>query len=378
MKTRAASRTEASADEIAFDAFISYKRDADGPLAAALQRALHRFAKPWNRQQSLRIARDTTTFSAAESLPEEIRRALNQSRCLIVIASPEAANAKWVNDEVSYWCAMRSGAPVMIALAAGTLAWNDALGDFEQAADFPLPSGLRGHFSAEPIWVDLRWVRAERVSGSWNSVGPSLTDGRFQDAVATLAARIRGVPKDVLYSQDLLQHRRTIRIVRLTAIVLGVLLVAALLLGGLAAWQRHVTLQQAEALNRQYYDASLRLVQREWEKTPVQTDRILELLAGTATNRARGFEWRYWNALLHRDLHSLRGHTSWVTSVGLSADGWRIVTGSWDTTGARGAGDPCVDGVPAAMSRALPSASRASPLEVGPVSVDEVVARDYP
>ena len=53
MKTRAASRTEASADEIAFDAFISYKRDADGPLAAALQRALHRFAKPWNRQQSL-------------------------------------------------------------------------------------------------------------------------------------------------------------------------------------------------------------------------------------------------------------------------------------------------------------------------------------
>jgi hypothetical protein len=44
-----------------YDAFISYSHAADGALAPALQRGLHRLAKPW---YALRVYRDETNLAA--------------------------------------------------------------------------------------------------------------------------------------------------------------------------------------------------------------------------------------------------------------------------------------------------------------------------
>ena len=47
-----------------YDAFISYGRSADRVLTGALQQALHRFDKPWNRLRALRVFRDDATLAA--------------------------------------------------------------------------------------------------------------------------------------------------------------------------------------------------------------------------------------------------------------------------------------------------------------------------
>jgi hypothetical protein len=43
-----------------FNGFISYSHAADGRLAPAVQRGLHRLAKPWHRRRALWIFRDQT------------------------------------------------------------------------------------------------------------------------------------------------------------------------------------------------------------------------------------------------------------------------------------------------------------------------------
>lgn len=46
----------------------------------------------------------------------------------------------------------------------------------------------------------------------------------------------------------------------------------------------------------------------------------------------RGFEWFYLDRLCHRELITLKGHTSYVTSVAFSPDGKRLASPSHDRT----------------------------------------------
>jgi WD40 repeat protein/serine/threonine protein kinase len=88
----------------------------------------------------------------------------------------------------------------------------------------------------------------------------------------------------------------------------------------------------AEAIGRLYI-SDMRLAQRAWEDN--QIGWLLELLESQRPERTggrdlRGFEWHYWWRLCHSDLLTLKGHTGWVTSLGYSPDGNRIVSGSLD------------------------------------------------
>ncbi|HSJ35202.1 MAG TPA: hypothetical protein VLB85_09130 [Acidimicrobiia bacterium] len=78
-------------------------------------------------------------------------------------------------------------------------------------------------FSEEPRWVDLRFAREEDQL--------DLKNPRFSSAVADIASALRGVPKDELESEEVKQHRRTIRTAWAAAALVGVLGVAATLFG---------------------------------------------------------------------------------------------------------------------------------------------------
>src|ERR1700686_361087 len=86
-----------------YDAFISYSHAKDKALAAALQSAMQRLGKPWYRRRALRLFRDDTSLSASPHLWPSIEKALGQSRFLILMASPEAAASRWVNQELAWW-----------------------------------------------------------------------------------------------------------------------------------------------------------------------------------------------------------------------------------------------------------------------------------
>src|SRR5215831_4696373 len=126
-----------------YDAFISYSHAKDKPIAAALQSVVQKLGKPWYWRRALRVFRDDTSLSATPHLWSTIEKALEQSRFLILLASPEAATSPWVNKEVAYWLECKSAETLLIAVTDGSLKWNHEISDFDWHPDTPLPPALK-------------------------------------------------------------------------------------------------------------------------------------------------------------------------------------------------------------------------------------------
>lgn len=357
-----------------YEAFISYSHSADNDLAAALQRTLNRIARPpykWREWWPPRVFRDQTNLAAAADLGGVIRSALMGSSSFVLLASPPAARSHWVNEEVTMWCANKPRDRLFIALTEGSLAWDDARGDFDPTRTDVLPPALYGVFGAEPLWVDLTGV---------NVVGTATRDPRFLDGAATLAAAIRGTEKYELTGEDARQHRRTRRLVGSGIGLLALLALAATIAAIYAVIQRGhadhraklATSRQlaAEAIAKLDVDPAQSLVLAARATTTAETGeainslrqalrasrlrsqidadaRVLDVdvgLGGRLIAAALGNGTvRIWNGSTRKVLATLRlSHRHAVNSVSFSRDGRRLLAASryggatvWSTTGGR-------------------------------------------
>src|SRR5205085_2415285 len=70
------------------------------------------------------------------------------------------------------------------------------------------------------------------------------------------------------------------------------------------------------------YTVDMNLAPREWETNNIEM--LQRLLAATAQNRDRGFEWGYWQRLCHLALTTFRGHLGAVTAVAFDPKANRI------------------------------------------------------
>src|SRR5262249_39164645 len=140
-------------------AFISYSHAKDKPVGAALQGIMQRLGKPWYRRRSLRIFRDDTSLAATPELWPALTQVLDQSRYIILLASPQFARSKWCGMEVAHWLEHKSLDTILIGLTDGDLRWDAAASDFVWDETTPLPPVLKGHFRGEPKWIDLRPFR---------------------------------------------------------------------------------------------------------------------------------------------------------------------------------------------------------------------------
>src|SRR5262245_27733214 len=91
-----------------YQAFISYSQAADGKLAPAVQKAVRRFGKQWYSSSSVQIFRDETGLGLTPDLWGGIRECLEQSEGFILLASPEAAQSRWVEKEIGFWLEHRA------------------------------------------------------------------------------------------------------------------------------------------------------------------------------------------------------------------------------------------------------------------------------
>ncbi|KAA8889194.1 TIR domain-containing protein [Nocardia colli] len=215
------------------DVFISYKCVVDQEPAAALQRGLERLVRRWYRPRALTVFRDLTDLPAGADLPGQIEKALDESRFLVVVASPAAAESYWVSMELERWLAHHPPETVLIALADGELAWDKSAVDFDWAKTTAIPRTLQGVFAREPRWVDIRRSHVDVLR---------LRDPLFKDAVASLAARIHGIEKREIIRVDTRQHQYV-----MAALVL--LLVAALTAATVAFAQREIAIAQRDVAN---------------------------------------------------------------------------------------------------------------------------------
>ena len=187
---------------MSYNAFMSYSHSADSALAAALQSALHRFAKPWYKLRGLHIFRDQTNLAVNPALWSSIREALDQSSFFILLASPESAASPWVVQEAEYWISKNGPSRVLLVLTGGTLKWDHAAGSFSPEGTSALPASLFHSFPEEPLFLDLLWVRG-------SSARLRMREPRFHEAVLQLASTVLNRPKDELDSADIRLQRET-------------------------------------------------------------------------------------------------------------------------------------------------------------------------
>jgi WD40 repeat protein len=197
-----------------YDAFISYSHAKDRLLARSLQRVIQTLGKPWYRVRTARVFRDETSLTATPELWPTIVEALENSQFLLLIASREAAKSRWVSQEVEWWLANKSTKTLLIILSEGNLRWDISRGDFATSSD-ALPPILFDCFQNEPLWVDL---------SSWRSANQDVSgDVHFRGLASKIAARLKNIPPEDLWSQELAQQRRNLRTAGFAVAILLVL-----------------------------------------------------------------------------------------------------------------------------------------------------------
>ncbi len=203
-----------------YDSFISYSHSADGKLAPAIQAGLQRLAKPWSRRRALEVFRDETGLAVSPDLWGSITEAMDASSWFVLLASPEAAQSKWVDQEIERWLGRgpEFRNRILPVLTAGTLDWDDERNTFSSATD-AAPPALYHAFDSEPLYVDLSWARDDQQL--------DLDNARFRQSIAHLAAPMHGVTQDELIGEDVRQHRRSVRIRRIAVASLAALTVGA-------------------------------------------------------------------------------------------------------------------------------------------------------
>jgi WD40 repeat protein len=312
---------------VSYDAFVSYSHAVDGRLAPALQGALQRFSKPWYRLRALRVFRDNASLAANPGLWSSIEQALERSRWFVLLASPGAARSPWVAREIDTWLRRHGTERLLIAVTDGGLVWDDNAGAFAAGPNAALPAALLTAFEEEPRFIDLRFARtADHLS---------LSDARFRDVIADLAAPIHGRPKDELVGEEVRQHRRAVRLARAAAASLVILLLAAVLGAVFAVGQRNEARDQRnEAIAQERSSRSRELAANSLLNLPSDPELSLLLSIEAAETQATPeAENALRQALLQSHARAvLAGHDDAVLDVGVSPDGRRVITGSSDRT----------------------------------------------
>jgi predicted oxidoreductase (fatty acid repression mutant protein) len=286
---------------VAYDAFISYSHAKDKPIATALQSVVQKLGKAWYRRRALRLFRDDASLTATPHLWPSIEQALSRSRFLILLASPEAAASRWVDQEIAYWLDHNSANTVFIALTEGELGWDDAAGDFLWSEMTPLPLALKNRFTTEPRWIDLRarlGLRLDPVATKASPAGAELAATAAQSDWRLVLRGHEQYVQSASFSPDgshivTASWDKTARIWdAATAAEIAVL-------------RGHDNVVWSAGFSP---DGS-RIVTASQDKTA-----------------------RIWDTATAKEIAVLRGHGDFVVSAAFSPDGSRIVTASGDKT----------------------------------------------
>ena len=202
-----------------YNAFISYSHSADTELAARLQTALEKFAKPWYKIRNLNIFRDESNLEATPHLWENIRKAMDKSDYFVLLASPESAKSSWVEKEINHWLESHSIDKIIIVLTDGEVSWETRDNNDRQSTSNALPEILEEKLSDAPFYVDLR--ESKKLDEL------DLKFPLFRRHILKLASQLHGIaPKD-LAGEELRQHRKVIRLRNAAISMLTILFVAA-------------------------------------------------------------------------------------------------------------------------------------------------------
>jgi hypothetical protein len=311
-----------------YDAFISYNHAADGDLAPAVERGLQRLAKPWYRLRALSIFRDLSDTGLNPSLWGTVQRQLDDSEWLILLACPESAASRWVQEELAHWFEFKSADRVLVVLTGGELEWDRAAGSFA-ATSTALSPAAAANFASQPLWLDLRWAK------SLDSP-PTLRDPKFRSEMARLASPIRDLPPDEIESEDLRLHRTARRLARGAIAALATLAIIATVAAVIAVRNAQEAERRAkEALSRQLGLQALDMPASELDEALLVSIAAAQLDPGDSPERFRASRTllgRHARLVSMLQTPDELGGTS-VRGVSIAPDGGHVAATVWPETG---------------------------------------------
>ena len=190
-----------------FDAFLAFT-PPDRSVASAISKGLRHIGRRPTQLRALRVCNDGTDNAGAVA-------ALDQSRYLIVVLSPEAAASAKVNDLVGHWLTQRGLANMLLVLAGGRLQWDAENACFDPERSDAAPEALTeyGCLPAEPFYIDVS------EDAPWDA-----DSAKLRDKITSLAAPIHGKPKDQLAGDDLREQKLFRRLRAAAVVALAVLI----------------------------------------------------------------------------------------------------------------------------------------------------------
>src|SRR6516165_2404733 len=100
-----------------FHVFISFAGQPDTRLAARLRRRLQAVGRRWWERRHLRVYLDVHSAATSGNLPATPHNDLRASAGLVVIASEESKDSRWVTEEVRAWQGLPGRQKPMIAVS---------------------------------------------------------------------------------------------------------------------------------------------------------------------------------------------------------------------------------------------------------------------
>ncbi len=255
-------------EERSYIAFISYRhKPLDKQAAEMIQKKIEHFKVPEEYRQvtggkSLgKVFRDEDELPASSSLSGSITYALDHSRFLIVICTPDLPLSHWCEEEIRYFLSTHDRDHVLAVLADGT-------------PDVSFSPYLLHIYDEEGnIIADTEPLAA-------NIAGPNHTIDRkaFNKEIVRIYAALLGCPFDALWQRE--RRDRTNRIVR----VMGVILAAMSVFIGVVLSQNRQIQSQNRSLQKQlstsYVDSGRKKLE-EFRSTEALSDALNALLDGS-------------------------------------------------------------------------------------------------
>lgn len=147
-----------------FDVFMSYAQAGRSDLAVEVLSRLKTFGRRWYQPRGLRVFHDSTDLAASEGLWTELASHIDDSKNLLLVATPEAAASEWVPREVlRFHQQQEDRSPedrgrLLVALLDGEIVWDDDAGGFDWEQTTAVPRSIGDLFDEEPLHVDFRPV----------------------------------------------------------------------------------------------------------------------------------------------------------------------------------------------------------------------------
>ncbi|MEP2705026.1 MAG: TIR domain-containing protein [Roseibium sp.] len=200
----------------AYDAFISYKHAASSAFAADLELHLKRYARG-RLARPRRIFRDEQHLHLGGDLPAMIREALERSRYLILLASPQAAAAPWVCEELDIWCRqLGRTSDLLIILTNGHIAVTENGTAIDWPVTTALPKSLKSQINGLPLWSDLSSTRQPQQR--------ALENPEYKSAINAIVARLEGKEPNTLLGEEWRLRKRDTRFAIGTIVTLATML----------------------------------------------------------------------------------------------------------------------------------------------------------